>query len=151
MFSNIEEIIGKELLDDKIKNKNIINAYWGTAPTGEPHIAYLLPLLKVRDMIREKWDVKILIADVHSYMDKGLDNDTEDKANYYEFLIREIMSYLGEDNFTIVKGSEYQLDKKYCVDLYRFSSMVNVKTAQKHHPRLLNNLPIQNFPIFFIH
>jgi tyrosyl-tRNA synthetase len=128
-LSEFCEIIGKDLLDEKIKDKKYINAYWGTASTGEPHFAYILPLLKVKQMIDLGWNVTILIADVHSYMDKGFSETSNvmERADYYEFIIKTILKRLNveENKYKFKRGSDYQFDKTYCRDLLKFLQQLN--------------------------
>ncbi|KAF8425417.1 hypothetical protein L210DRAFT_3567467, partial [Boletus edulis BED1] len=35
--------------------------YWGTAPTGRPHIGYYVPLTKIADFLRAGVEVKVLL------------------------------------------------------------------------------------------
>lgn len=131
----LAEVIGLSLLKKKIEGRQAIKAYWGTAPTGEPHLAYLLPLLKVREMVKAGWHVTVLVADVHSYMDEGAEacSNVQQRAAYYKYLIASILERLGvaPGEYDIVLGSEYQFDRKYCIDLFKFTSMVGVRDAKK--------------------
>ena len=45
--SGLAEIIGETELDEKIKSGKTLKVYWGTSPTGKPHIGYFLPLIKL--------------------------------------------------------------------------------------------------------
>jgi tyrosyl-tRNA synthetase len=132
---NLAEIIGHTLLKQKLKNRERINAYWGTAPTGEPHLGYLVPLIKIRDMVRAGWDVTVLLADVHSFMDEGAESCTrvEPRTTYYEFVIQNLLYLVGVngDEYRFVKGSSYQFDRRYCLDLLKFTAMIGVRDAQK--------------------
>lgn len=49
--------------------KRDLACYWGTAPTGAPHVAYFVPMCKIADMLRAGCRVTILIADMHAYLD----------------------------------------------------------------------------------
>jgi tyrosyl-tRNA synthetase len=39
---NLQEVLGKEQIL-KILTERDLKLYWGTAPTGKPHIAYFVP------------------------------------------------------------------------------------------------------------
>jgi len=69
---NLQEIIGQDQLKTLIKSKKKISLYWGTMPTGSPHFAYFLPLLKIKDFLKAKIEITILIADFHAALD-GID------------------------------------------------------------------------------
>lgn len=133
--SNLAEVIGQSQLQRKIDNGKSINAYWGTSPTGEPHLGYLVPIIKIRDMINIGWTVTILLADVHSYMDEGAEvySKTEYRTKYYEFVIKSLLELVGvkEDQYSVVLGSSYQFDRRYSGDLYKFTAMIGIRDAQK--------------------
>ena len=45
--------------------------YWGTAPTGKPHLAYFVPMTKISDFLHAGCEVTILLADLHATMDSA--------------------------------------------------------------------------------
>lgn len=153
LFDNLSEIIGEEDIKKKLEEKKELNIYWGTAPTGDPHFAYFVPLIKVRDAVRDGHNVTILIADVHSYMDEGIQSVSraQERAAYYKFIVSAMLDVLGvkEDEYTMVFGSDYQFDKAYCRDLLKFSSLLGTREAiragsdvvkENDNPRLSNLL-----------
>src|SRR3989344_2961603 len=83
---NTEEIITEEDLVNLLKTKKELTAYYGTAPTGPFHIAYLIPLSKVFDMSKAGITTKILIADIHAAMDdlKTPWEEIGERAEYYK-------------------------------------------------------------------
>lgn len=47
---NLQEVLGgEEIL--KILNERDLKLYWGTAPTGKPHIGYYVPMSKIADFL----------------------------------------------------------------------------------------------------
>lgn len=60
---DLQEVLGgdrlKELLE---KGERPVRCYWGTAPTGRPHLGYLVPLTKIADFLRAGVEVKVLLA-----------------------------------------------------------------------------------------
>jgi tyrosyl-tRNA synthetase len=129
---NIQETIGIDEIKEKIDNNVTITGYWGTAPTKAPSIAYLIPLMKVADMVVADIDMKILIADVHAFLDSKSDVRIDEQTNYYIFLIRTILDNLGieECSYSIIQGSDVQLDKKYVLDLLKLLTKVTVNQAK---------------------
>ena len=132
---NLAEIIGEAELVEKIKSGKTLKVYWGTSPTGKPHIGYFLPLIKIAQLVKAGCEITILFADLHAYLDamKTSWDLLELRTKYYEQLIKQILIELGVDldRIKFVKGSDYQLSKEYTVDVYKFMSKITVDSAQK--------------------
>lgn len=132
---NLAEIIGETELIEKLKSGNPLKVYWGTSPTGKPHIGYFLPLIKIAQLVKAGCEITILFADLHAYLDamKTSWEFLELRTEYYEKLIKQILIELGVDlnRIKFVKGSDYQLSKEYTIDVYKFMSKITVDTAQK--------------------
>lgn len=132
---NLAEIIGETELDEKIKSGKTLKVYWGTSPTGKPHIGYFLPLIKIAQLVKAGCEVTILFADLHAYLDamKTSWELLDLRTKYYEMLIKQILIELDVDltKIKFVKGSDYQLDKDYTIDVYKFMSKISVDSAQK--------------------
>lgn len=59
----IEEILGADAIHKILdENERPVRCYWGTAPTGRPHVGYLVPLTKLADFLRAGVNVKVLFA-----------------------------------------------------------------------------------------
>ncbi len=128
---NTEEIIGENELNDLLKKKEEISVYWGTMPTGSPHISYLYPFLKIADFLKAGLKVKILIADLHAALD-GVPWEILDKRQeYYKELIPLTLGSLGIDvkKLEFIKGSKVQLQPDYFKDVLKMSKLTNVKDA----------------------
>lgn len=132
---NLAEIIGEAELVEKLKSGKPLKVYWGTSPTGKPHIGYFLPLIKIAQLVKAGCEVIILFADLHAYLDamKTSWDLLELRTKYYEQLIKQILIELGVDldRIKFVKGSDYQLSKEYTVDVYKFMSKISVDSAQR--------------------
>ena len=135
IIKNTAESIGIDEFRQKIADGKLVHGYWGTAPTRSPSIGYLIPMMKFRDMILAGIDMKILIADLHSFLDKGHQwiDRTEHRVIYYKFLIKIILNTLGvhEDQYEIVRGVELQLDRTYIMDLLKLLTHITVNQAKK--------------------
>lgn len=132
---NLAEIIGETELDIKIKSGKTLKVYWGTSPTGKPHIGYFLPLIKIAQLVKAGCEVTILFADLHAYLDamKTTWDLLDLRTQYYEKVIKEILIELDVDlnKIKFVKGTDYQLSKEYTIDVYKFMSKITVDSAQK--------------------
>jgi len=130
---NLEEVIGQDELIKLVNSGKEICVYWGTMPTGSISIAYFFPMLKIADFLKAGLKVKILLADLHALLD-GVDFDlVEKRYEYYKEAIILILRTIGVDikKLEFVKGSDFQLDKKYFNDLLKLSTFVSVHDSKK--------------------
>ena len=132
---NLAEIIGEKELLEKLDSGKPLKVYWGTSPTGIPHIGYFIPLIKIAQLVKAGCEVTILFADLHAYLDsmKTSWDLLELRTQYYELLIKKILSELDVDidKIKFIKGSDYQLSKEYTIDVYKFMSKITIDSAQK--------------------
>ncbi|MFH1249461.1 MAG: tyrosine--tRNA ligase [archaeon] len=130
---NTAEIISEEELIKLLQNKKKPSLYWGTAPTGKPHIAYFFPALKIADFLKAGFKVKILLADLHAAMDNTPWNVLEKRYLYYSKIISAMIKAIGVEpkDLEFVKGSDFQLKPEYMYDVLQMSSMVSVHDAHK--------------------
>lgn len=131
----MEEVLGEEELVEKLTMGKTLRVYWGTAPTGAPSFAYFLPLLKLKDLLNAGMGVTILLADIHSYMDRGLGefDRTLERTMFYELVLKSMLTVIGVNpsDIDFVRGSSYQLDETFNRDLLRMSSVITVGMATK--------------------
>lgn len=130
---NTEEIITEGELKKLLKEKKQPVVYWGTAPTGRPHIGYLFPALKMADLIKAGFKLKILLADIHAALDNVPWSILEKRYEYYKKIIPLLLQAIGvnTENVEFVKGSDFQLGDKYVFDVLKMSSFVSVRDANK--------------------
>lgn len=130
---NLEEVIGKDELTQKLKSAKPLSVYWGTMPTGSISIAYFFPMLKIADFLKAGLNVKILLADLHAALDGVEWEKLEKRYAYYKEAILTILKTLDVDTkkLTFVKGSELQLNKNYFEDLLKLSTFASVRDAKK--------------------
>lgn len=130
----LDEIIGEQELD-KIISERDLKIYWGTAPTGKPHIGYLKPLFKICQFLKAECEVTILFADLHAYLDnlKSDWDQLEYRTKYYKDVITETLKALGApiSKLKFVKGTDYQLTSKYTIDVYKLMSKMSLHDAIK--------------------
>jgi tyrosyl-tRNA synthetase len=143
IIEGLEEIIGEEdlrtTLAETTKTNTPFRIYWGTSPTGKPHIGYLIPLVKIAQFLKAGCHVIILFADVHAYLDTATTSVKitaeiiEYRTQYYEHVIKSVLNAIGvnSEHLYFVRGSEFQLQPEYTMDMYRMLSRVRVAEAQK--------------------
>lgn len=130
---NTEEIISEKELMDLLKKKKNPVVYWGTAPTGKPHVGYFLPMLKIADLLKAGFKVKILLADLHAALDNTPWAVLDKRYEYYKKAIPLMIKSIGVDtkNLKFVKGSEMQLKPEYMYDVLQASSHSSVRDAHR--------------------
>jgi len=131
---DLAEIINNDKLKTLLEKKDM-TVYWGTAPTGRIHIGYLIPFCKLADFLSTGAKVKILIADIHAFLDsqKTPEELLKLRSQYYEVVIKESLKALKVpvDKLEFVRGSDYQLSKEFTLDLYRFANITTISEAKK--------------------
>lgn len=131
---NTEEILTEEELAELLKNKAEPVVYLGYAPTGRPHIGYLIPAMKIKDFVNAGLKVKILLADLHAHLDntKSPFELLDKRVEFYKTELKALYQSLGADvsKIEFVKGSDYQLSKEYSLDLYRLAAQTTAERAK---------------------
>ncbi|THH26336.1 hypothetical protein EUX98_g7851 [Antrodiella citrinella] len=131
----LQEVLGGESIKAILNEGRSPKCYWGTAPTGRPHIGYFVALTKIADFLRAGVEVKILLADVHAFLDnlKAPLDLVAHRTKYYKFLLLAVFQSLGipTSKLTFVEGSSYQLTRDYNLDSYRLSAIVTEHDAKK--------------------
>ncbi|PIZ51429.1 tyrosine--tRNA ligase [Candidatus Woesearchaeota archaeon CG_4_10_14_0_2_um_filter_33_13] len=134
IVENLQEVVGEEKLKE-ILQKRAVKIYWGTAPTGKPHVGYFVPILKIADFLKAGAHVTILFADIHAYLDnmKSSWELLSKRTLYYEFIIKEMLNLIEVplDKLRFVRGTEFQLKEKYTLDVYKLSALSTSKDAQR--------------------
>jgi len=132
---NIEEVIGDDTLRAKLAAREQLKIYWGTSPTGKPHIGYLLPLIKLGHFLKAHCRVIVLFADIHAYLDskKSTLELVKYRVQYYEEVIKKTLELLGINTSILFfrQGSQYQLTPRYTLDMYKMLSKISVNEAQR--------------------
>ncbi|KAF0524826.1 Nucleotidylyl transferase [Gigaspora margarita] len=131
---NLQEVLGEEEILNILKERDL-KLYWGTAPTGKPHIGYFVPMSKIADFLSAGVEVTVLLADIHAFLDnmKAPLELVNHRTKYYEVLIKTVLESIGVpiDKLKFVVGSTYQLTKEYNMDNYRLCATVTEHDAKK--------------------
>ncbi|KAH9826652.1 putative tyrosyl-tRNA synthetase [Teratosphaeria destructans] len=137
---NLQEVLNPEIIEEILhKNERPLRVYWGTATTGKPHCGYFVPMLKIAEFLAAGCEVKILIADVHGFLDaqKSPYELIQARSAYYTKAISEALKAVGVDTSRLkfVRGSDYQTSgetgAKYFLDFLRLSTFTSTHDAAK--------------------
>ena len=134
--SHLAEILHPDILSSIVlTEKRPLKIYWGTATTGRPHCAYFVPLLKIAHFLRAGCNVKILLADIHGFLDnlKAPLELVNYRAEYYKYVITALLEAIDVpiQRLEFVLGSSYQKSEKYFMDFLRLSTLVTTHDAKK--------------------
>lgn len=131
---NLQEVIGEDRLRSLLQEKHI-SLYWGTATTGKPHVAYFVPMTKIADFLKAECEVTVLLADLHAYLDnlKAPWELLEYRVKYYEEVIKAMLESINVplEKLKFVRGTEYQLNRDYILDVFKMTTVVTEHDAKK--------------------
>ncbi|TFG33768.1 tyrosine--tRNA ligase [Candidatus Thorarchaeota archaeon] len=127
---NAEEVVTVDEVRNILKEKPNFNFYYGTAPTGPFHFAYMIPLNKLIELAKLGGNGTILLADYHAHLDdqKTSFEQMDIRSKYYEECIRGVF---GKDAKLVkfVRGSTYQNKPDYIEDLFKVAAKVTTTRA----------------------
>ena len=121
-------MVTEEELIDKIKKDKPI-AYIGYEPSGSVHLGHAITVKKMIDLQNAGFEVKILLADFHAYLNgKGSLEEIEKISNYNKKCFRALG--LSEDTEFIL-GSSYQTLEDYTYKIYELALSTTLTRAKR--------------------
>ena len=130
-----EEVIERSEIEALFEAGETPSAYIGYAPTGEMHIGHFTTMRKLADFIEAGVDVTVLVADLHAHLDdaKSPFELLDARSAYYEAAIEAMIEAAGADPGAVsfVRGTEYQLEEPYTMELYRTIADTTLSRAQR--------------------
>ncbi|NWF95238.1 MAG: tyrosine--tRNA ligase [Candidatus Thorarchaeota archaeon] len=132
VISNAEEVVTTEEIRTVLTEKPSFNFYYGTAPTGPFHFAYMIPLNKLVQLTSAGGKGTILIADYHAHLDdrKTSFELMDLRSTYYTECIRGVLGPAAR-KIKFVRGSSYQHKRDYVEDLYKIAARVTTTRATR--------------------
>ncbi|MEK6855415.1 MAG: tyrosine--tRNA ligase [Nanoarchaeota archaeon] len=119
---NTEEIITEEALANLLKTKKNPVAYCGYEPSGPLHLGHFVTIMKLMDLQKAGFKIKILIADTHALLNKkGEENSIKKEVEAWKKTIKAIGI-----KAEIVLGSEFQLKKEYQIDVMKLAQHITI-------------------------
>ncbi|KCV67514.1 hypothetical protein H696_06033 [Fonticula alba] len=133
---NLQEHLSINILADALNRQDdAARIYWGTAPTGKPHIGYFVPLVKIAEFLKAGCQMTILFADLHAFLDhnKSTLDVLEHRSYYYERVITQALVSIGVpiDQLTFSRGMSYQLKSDYSKDVLQLCKLVSLVDAKR--------------------
>ncbi len=114
---NTSEIVTEEELLKLIKSKKQPVVYCGYEPSGVVHLGHMVTLTKLMDLQKAGFKVKVLLADLHAYLNKkGGWKQIAKEVEHWTTGIR-ALGLKAE----VVKGTSFQFKKEYWTDVIQMS------------------------------
>lgn len=124
---NTEEIVTDEDLRHLI-SKPQKKVYCGYEPSGEIHLGHLTTINKLIDLKHAGFEVTVLLADVHAFLNrKGTMEEVRKLAEYN----RQCFEGLGLTDVRYVLGTDVQLSPEYQLFVYELTQQVTVSRAKR--------------------
>ncbi len=115
--NNTVEIVTEEELVKLMKDKKQPVVYCGYEPNGPMHLGHFVTITKLMDFARAGFKVKVLLADVHAFLNrKGNEADIKKEVENWRKTIKAIGL-----NAEVVLGSDFQFNKEYQLDVMRMA------------------------------
>jgi tyrosyl-tRNA synthetase len=127
---NVQEIVTEGELEELINKKEVPHAYVGYEPSGKIHMGHVLTVNKLIDLQKAGFEVTVLLADVHAYLNKkGTLEEVRRTADYNRRCF--IALGLDEEKTNFVYGSDYQLGAEYMLNVLKLSRAVTLNRARR--------------------
>lgn len=131
---NTQEVVGVDELKEILKTRDL-KVYLGTEISGRPHVGYFVPAMKMKDFLNAGSKVTMLLADLHAMLNdmKSTFEQLDSRFKYYSIVIKALLEAAGADvkKLKFVKGSDFQLDSEYTLDMYKLASMSSLHDLNK--------------------
>ena len=122
------EVVTEEELKEKL-NKDRPVAYIGYEPSGNVHLGHAITVKKMIDLQNAGFKVKILLADLHAYLNgKGSLEEIEEISKYNMKCFRALG--LSEDT-EFIFGSSYQTKEDYTYKVYELALSTTLTRAKR--------------------
>jgi len=152
IIRNTQEIVDNDKIKEILKN-NDLKVYIGSETSGRPHIGYFAWMMKVADLLNAGCEVQILLADLHAHLNdmKSPFELLAHRVEFYSAVFKAALQSVGADvsKLKFVKGSDFQLEREYCLDVFRMASIASLHDCgkatsevvrQSDNPRLGGNI-----------
>mgnify|MGYP000265216853 CR=1 FL=1 len=127
---NVEEVVTLEELKELLETNDKPRAYVGYEPSGEIHLGHMMTVQKLMDLQKVGFEIIVLLADVHAYLnEKGDFDGIREVAEYNKAAF--IALGLDESKTEFILGSEYQLEKDYVLDVLKMARITTINRARR--------------------
>jgi len=130
------EVINLDELEEILKKDQPI-AYTGYEPSGRIHLGHAITVMKLKQLQKVGFKIKILLADYHAYLNgKGTLEEIEQTAKYNEKCFKALG--LSEDT-EFVYGSSFQSSSEYTDEIYKLATFTTLHRAKRSMDQVSRN------------
>lgn len=127
VLNNISNIVGRsKSFNHKLKN-GLFSIYWGIKVNNMLDFKIICILNKIIELIKLGNTITILIADIHTILNnRNIPIESETKkfiTNLWNLIDSYILTDEERSKINIIKGSDFQLDANYILDMYKLISI----------------------------
>lgn len=138
MIRNTEEIVTVDELKALLEQKDRPRAYVGYETSGKVHLGHMLTANKLLDLQKAGFDVVVLLADLHAFLnEKGSLEEVRKIADYN----RDCFMALGLDpeRTEFVYGTDYQLKPEYMLKILQMARNTTLNRARRSMDEVSRN------------
>ena len=145
VLNDISNIVGRnKSFNHKLKN-GLFSIYWGIKVNNMIDFKIIYILNKIIDLIKLGHTITILIADIHTILNNtniSIENETKKFiTNLWKMIDSYILTEEERSKINIIKGSQFQLDSNYILDMYKLISIHgSIKDYCKDFELDINNI-----------
>lgn len=119
---NTVEIVSEDELKEVLKKKKKPVVYCGYEPNGPMHLGHFVTITKLIDMEKAGFKIKILLADVHAFLNrKGNEDEIKKEVENWRKTVKAIGL-----NAEVVLGSDFQFKPEYQMDVMRLAQSATI-------------------------
>jgi tyrosyl-tRNA synthetase len=138
VMRNTEEIVTVDELKALLDSKQRPRAYVGYETSGKVHLGHMLTANKLLDLQKAGFDVVVLLADLHAFLnEKGSLEEVRKIADYN----RDCFMALGLDpeRTEFVYGTDYQLKPEYMLKILQMARNTTLNRARRSMDEVSRN------------
>lgn len=127
VLRNTDEIVTEEELEDILEEKESPNTYVGYETSGPVHLGHWASIRKLSDLQKANFNVKVLFADLHTYLNKKGEEDWIQAMTEYWEATFEACGLDAE----FIRGREFQEKTEYFHDVLEMSLNTTINRGQR--------------------
>ncbi len=136
---NVQEVVTEDELNALLANKTNPTAYVGYEPSGKLHMGHVLTVNKLLDLQRAGFEITVLLADLHAYMNqKGTLEEIKKIAEFNKKCF--IALGLDPERKNFVYGSTFQMDPEYMLNVLKLTRLFSLNRARRSMDEVGRNM-----------
>jgi len=127
---NTEELVSEEEIRELCNSNHTPTTYVGYEPSGKIHMGHVLTVNKLIDLQKAGFNVTVLLADLHAYLNrKGSVDEIQEMVEYNKKCF--VALGLQEKNTRYVCGTDFQLGSEYTLNMLKLSRTTTLNRARR--------------------